>query len=90
MGEKGKGQVFIFYVAGNRTVRDDACLTDPLVYLAVILDLFSRRTIGYAISRNKDIALSLEALQVGINNRNPPKEVIHHSDYGCSMLPMTA
>lgn len=52
------------------------------VYLALILDLFSRKAIGYAISRNIDTALSLEALQMAIANRTPPRGVIHHSDQG--------
>jgi len=52
------------------------------VYLAVILDLCSRKAIGYAISRNIDTALSLSALQMAIQNRNPPAGVIHHSDRG--------
>lgn len=52
------------------------------VYLAVILDLFSRKAIGYAISRNIDTALSIEALQMAIDSRMPPKGVIHHSDQG--------
>lgn len=52
------------------------------VYLAVILDLFSRKAIGYAISRNIDTALSLEALRMAIQARNPLAGVIHHSDQG--------
>jgi len=52
------------------------------VYLAVILDLCSRKAIGYAISRNIDTALSLEALRMAIQTRNPPAGVIHHSDQG--------
>ena len=52
------------------------------VYLAVMLDLFARRAIGYAISRNIDTSLCLEALNMAIVNRNPLKGVIHHSDRG--------
>jgi len=52
------------------------------VYLAVILDLCSRKAIGYALSRNIDTALSLAALRMAIRNRNPPPGVIHHSDQG--------
>jgi putative transposase len=52
------------------------------VYLAVILDLCSRKAIGYAISRNIDTALSLEALRMAIQARNAPAGVIHHSDQG--------
>lgn len=52
------------------------------VYLAVILDVYSRKAIGYALSRNIDTALSLEALRMAIRNRTPPPGVIHHSDQG--------
>jgi len=52
------------------------------VYLAVILDLCSRKVVGYAISRHIDTALSLEALRMAIQNRNSPAGVIHHSDRG--------
>jgi putative transposase len=52
------------------------------VYLAVILDLCSRKAIGYAISRSIDTALSLSALRMAIQSRNPPAGVIHHSDRG--------
>ena len=52
------------------------------VYLAVILDLCSRKAVGYAISRNIDTALSLSALRMAIQSRNPPAGVIHHSDRG--------
>lgn len=52
------------------------------VYLAVILDQFSRKAIGYYISRNLDTALCLSALHMAIKSRNPPQGVIHHSDRG--------
>jgi len=52
------------------------------VYLAVILDLFARRAVGYAISRFIDTALCLEALAMAIKARKSPEGVIHHSDRG--------
>jgi len=52
------------------------------VYLAAILDAFSRRAIGYALSRSLDTALALEALQMAITLRRPGPGVIHHSDQG--------
>jgi len=52
------------------------------VYLAILLDLFARRAIGYSISRNIDTALCLAALTMAIAHRKPPKGVIHHSDRG--------
>ena len=57
-------------------------LQSGFVYLAVILDLFARRAVGYALSRNINTALCLEALRMAIVLRNPPKGIIHHSDRG--------
>jgi len=48
----------------------------------VILDVFSRKAIGYAIPRNLDTELTLAALRMAIVNRNPPPGCIHHSDRG--------
>jgi putative transposase len=52
------------------------------VYLAVILDAWSRRVVGYAISRSIDARLAIAALKSAIHDRNPPKGCIHHSDRG--------
>jgi transposase InsO family protein len=52
------------------------------VYLAAILDAYSRRVIGYAISTGLDTALTLEALRMAIVQRRPGSGVIHHSDQG--------
>jgi len=52
------------------------------VYLAVILDAFSRKAIGYALSKRLDTKLTLGALQMAIDRRNPEPGCIHHSDRG--------
>jgi len=52
------------------------------VYLAAILDAFSRRAIGYAVSRRLDTELTLEALRMAVAERQPARGVIHHSDQG--------
>jgi len=52
------------------------------VYLAAILDAFSRRVIGYAISANLDTELTTKALRMAIAERSPSPGVIHHSDQG--------
>jgi putative transposase len=52
------------------------------VYLAVILDAWSRRVVGYAISRSIDARLVIAALKSAIRERDPPKGCIHHSDRG--------
>jgi len=57
-------------------------IRNAFVYLAVLLDLFARRAVGYAISRNIDTILCLEALKMAIRDRHPPKGIIHHSDQG--------
>lgn len=57
-------------------------IATAFVYLAVILDLYSRKVIGYAISPQIDTNLSLAALRMAIQNRNPRSGVIHHSDRG--------
>ena len=57
-------------------------ITMAFVYLAVILDLYSRKAIGYALSEQIDTDLSLRALQMALQRRDPPVGVIHHSDRG--------
>lgn len=52
------------------------------VYLAAILDAWSRRVVGYAISRSIDARLVIAALKAAINARNPPRGCVHHSDRG--------
>jgi len=52
------------------------------VYLAAILDAYSRKVIGYAVSTSLDTALTLEALKMAIARRRPGPGVIHHSDEG--------
>ena len=52
------------------------------LYLAVIIDLFSRRVIGWAVSDRLKRDLPIEALKRAIALRQPPPGVIHHSDRG--------
>ncbi|HKV53807.1 MAG TPA: DDE-type integrase/transposase/recombinase [Candidatus Binataceae bacterium] len=52
------------------------------VYLAVILDAWSRRVVGYALGRQIDTRLTLAALRAAISFRHPPPGLIHHSDRG--------
>jgi putative transposase len=52
------------------------------LYLAVILDLFSRAAVGWATSTNNDTRLALSALRAAVRHRNPPPGLIHHSDRG--------
>jgi len=57
-------------------------ITTSFVYLAVILDAWSRRVVGYAVSRSIDARLAAAALKAAINARNPPRGCVHHSDRG--------
>ena len=59
-------------------------LLREFVYLAVIMDLFSRRCIGWALSRNPDTELTLHALNMAIALRGEENVAgcIHHSDQG--------
>ncbi len=52
------------------------------LYLAVILDLFSRRVVGYAMSERIDRALVLEALGEALGHRPGVRDLVHHSDRG--------
>jgi transposase InsO family protein len=52
------------------------------VYLAVLLDAFSRRCIGWALQRTLETALALEALRMALRQRRPKPGLVHHSDRG--------
>ena len=53
------------------------------VYLAVILDLFARKVVGWNVSYHPNTDLVLEALFMAVKGRNPGRDVIVHSDQGC-------
>ena len=52
------------------------------VYLAVVIDLCSRRVVGWSIDKRMNKALVIRALMMAINLRKPPAGLIHHSDRG--------
>ena len=52
------------------------------LYLAVVLDAFSRRVVGWAMATHLKTALVLDALEMAHYQRRPG-DVIHHSDHGC-------
>jgi transposase InsO family protein len=52
------------------------------LYLATVLDLFSRRIVGWAMSQRIDQALTLSALQMALQQRTPARGLLHHSDRG--------
>ena len=57
-------------------------LPQDFAYLAVILDAFSRRAIGWALSAHIDTALSLTALRMALQCRQIDPSLVHHSDQG--------
>jgi transposase InsO family protein len=63
-------------------------LRGEFVYLAVILDRFSRKAVGWALDRTLAARITLAALQLAIAARHPPPGLVHHSDrgiqYACS------
>lgn len=52
------------------------------LYLAVLLDLASRRVVGWAVSENNDTALALKALEAAVARRRPRPGLVHHTDRG--------
>jgi putative transposase len=58
-------------------------LREAFAYLAVILDGFSRKVVGWALAPNLDASLAVEALDQALADRKPrPASLIHHSDRG--------
>jgi putative transposase len=55
---------------------------DGWLYLAVLLDLYSRRVVGWAMSERNDEKLTLAALEMALDQRQPKTGLIHHSDRG--------
>ncbi len=53
-----------------------------LLYLAALLDAWSRRAVGYAIARSIDTRLTIAALKAATASHTPPPGCIHHSDRG--------
>jgi len=61
-------------------------IENGFVFLAVILDVYSRKVIGWSISKKIDRYLTLSALKMAISRRKPTKKLIHHSDRGVQYL----
>jgi len=54
------------------------------LYLAAILDLYSRFLVGWAISPVNDRHLTIKALEMALKRRTPDAGLLHHSDQGCT------
>jgi putative transposase len=57
-------------------------LRTEFVYLAVVLDAFSRRVVGWALGRTLEAELAVAALRMALIERQPPAGLVHHSDRG--------
>jgi transposase InsO family protein len=57
-------------------------LRTEFVYLAVVLDAFSRRVIGWALGRRLEASLAVAALRMALIERQPTPGLVHHSDRG--------
>jgi transposase InsO family protein len=85
------------HVAANRLQRDFSAdqpntkwvadttyiwTTEGWLYLAVVLDLFSRMVVGWSMAATQDTTLIVQALRMAITRRRPPTGLLHHSDRG--------
>lgn len=68
-------RVWVADVTQHRTV-------EGWLYLAVVLDLFQRKVVGWAMDDRLDIELVLTALQMAQQTRRPHLDLIHHTDQG--------
>jgi transposase InsO family protein len=57
-------------------------LAEEFVYLAVVLDAFSRRVVGWAVDERLDAGLAVAALRQALDLRQPAPGLVHHSDRG--------
>ena len=57
-------------------------LETEFIYLAVVLDAFSRKVVGWALGRTLEATLAIEALQMALETRKPAVGLVHHSDRG--------
>ena len=58
--------------------------TSGKLYLAAVLDLYSRFVVGWAVSAVNDRHLTIKALEMGLKRRGPSSGLLHHSDQGCT------
>jgi putative transposase len=95
MGPKGtRASVQLFYpnlIRGRIITKPDEVwavdityirLRREFVYLNAIIDIYTRKIVGWAISKDLSHKFCLEALRVAIKNRRPKPGLIHHSDRG--------
>ena len=57
--------------------------TEGWAYVAVIIDLFSRKVVGWAMRKTLNRELAIAALTKALMMRKPPERLLHHTDRGC-------
>jgi transposase InsO family protein len=77
-GQMRPGAINQLWIADITYIR----LRTEFVYLAVVLDAFSRRVIGWALGRTLEAKLAVAALRMAIDQRTPEAGLVHHSDRG--------
>jgi putative transposase len=91
----GKRLVFPNLVEGTKvTAPNQVWATDftyislakEYIFLCAIMDIYTRKIVGWSISKNISHEFCLEALKVAIRKENPPQGVIHHSDRGTQYI----
>lgn len=77
-------QQFQAQAPNEKWVGDITCIwtREGWLYLAVVMDLYSRRIVGWAVASTQDTTLVLAALQMAIGRRQPAAGLLHHSDRG--------
>jgi len=81
------GRQFDAQAPNQRWVGDTTELligSNAKLYLAAILDLYSRFTVGWAVSAVNDRHLTIKALEMALKRRCPDAGLLHHSDQGCT------
>ena len=82
------GDVHVQFLEGlrvkfPRSTQPYVATAEGWLYVAAILDLFSRRIVGLSMNERMTTALVTNALKQAINHKRPGKGLIHHSDKGC-------
>ena len=75
---------FAINVPNRRWVADITYLwtQEGWIYIAAVLDLFSRRVVGWSLANHMREELVSNALSMAVARRRPPRELLHHSDRG--------
>lgn len=77
-------QQFSSVAPDRKWVSDITCIdtAEGWLYLAAVMDLFSRRVVGWAMADHMQASLAKEALEMAMHRREPAEGLLHHSDQG--------